>query len=1205
MHELTHFALHIIFNNHGYPYHKFDAYKEKEFKGIVEKVRQFREYLPQVVDDVYAAYPESSWPKELIARVPQLISAGISSYNGMAESEEEEDKGENGMADLFKFYWDHVLPYMERLTKNPEGFFIKREVHQLNEFLRHADEIEKWKIELDTTCLEQAIYDGQGVKKVICDIPRLFLTDFHNEVVQKGLIHMPFDRADTMKQSEKYVIFASIKDFVNSSTSAYIRRVWELTSSTTLVLDVESFFDLDSELQANCLKQLTSKGVSKNIILFGPDHITMGSISAAQGQNFTLKYMWQHLKKSYREALLSREINFQGVLVPLNKLIDDDFSSDDIPIKRLIGGETITITKSTDDYDEKMFVERKVKYLNRECATNEIVSLAAESITSFILSGCPGSGQSTVMSHIASLLKQKNPHFWVARLDVGQLTSASNYATEGEHLTQHFLSASSTPVCGFEFSLFQRLYQQSEVIFLLDSFVDLSDDCVEQAVSLIKILSERSQLWITVHADSPATTRLTEELSNKMVLELQPFVLSDHSECITKIWRNQLRFDATKENVFQSYAAQLIHYYRLFIGLPKLTATIADKYLTCVNEHITRYSDEPFIPGNIYTNDGIIDIYDLHKDLYSEKIHRRHQQDESKESAKTVVLGMDMFTAFEQFADCCLERGNDANKPLAMYRNGADDLLRNGILDHNLGISHIGTGPYFFLSNYVVRSMESSFRLYGRLCNVISFRQMPGNYKLLKLIDGRMKDSILFCGTVNYNGASFAQKYDSNYRKLTWDDVMYLLDEDAILLLCFILEFQSTPLMESFEECSLFWRVAAKGLRCVIEILWNISNVKFNRYLGQVDSLGLNPFQYAFMHFPRSDVDVIKDTTTAFGLSEALRKREIFQETLNISVNDKYQRSSLNFFVEKIFNSRTDDERNLLIYQSYGKHPAINERKISGRHFDETIEGKWMAMTQLRFPLTDWIKLTTQTIFENVIRLIFNPFNNHVVTKFYKWAETKTEDADTFKAFVANTFVNFFWNCTSVKHGRDIVSFIRTKINMEEVLMQRGIKIFNDKFDNKIAAYHAIFTAKEFEIILFRMPMHDSKSNLMTEICCCDHQETINQIFSAIPLETIIEQVKDSVFLVHKLLWFMVGTLEELPDEPLMKFITEFIDRQEPAVISEALSIITYEGSFFNLAFIKRDMFMVKLMWKMAKLYLNEEQFRCTLLDPFNVFPKL
>ncbi|KAJ6644604.1 hypothetical protein Bhyg_09573 [Pseudolycoriella hygida] len=1184
IHELTHIALHIVFNNHGSPYHNFDVDKEKEFKEIVDKVKEFRQKLPEVVNDVYVAYSESSWPKELIARVPQLISMGLSCGEEMAE--------------LFKFYRVNVLTYMERLTRNPENFFIKREVNQLNEFLRHVEEIEKWNIALDKTCLDKALYDGRSAKKVVCNIPRLFLTDFYNEVVKKSLICTPSGGPDSREQSEKHIIFASIEDFVNARILTYIQRVWHLTSNITLVLDVEKIVDLKRTLQ-NFVEELKSEATSKNIVVFGTEQSVVALGAHFQCfTRFTLNYTWKHLKKCYRDTLLSKKINFQGAMVPLNTLIDDDFIS--IPMEKLVNNEDIIIVGSVNYCDEEIFVERNVKHFEQVCNTSDLLLLTSKPMTNFILSGCAGSGQSTVMSRIASLIKDRNPHFWLIGVNAQQFVLASKDTADVEHFAKHFVSPKSSAT-QFELNLFKMLYNKSKVIFLFDSFVDLSDDYVEQAILLIKILSEKNQFWITTHANSPTNIKLEEELVNKVVLELQPFLWLDHVSCVTKIWRKLLRFDLANEGIYRHHAVALLGFYQDFIEFPNLTATIANKYLTCINEYITQGSEEPFVPGNIYTN-GIMDIHDLLLDMYSDKIHRRQRQpDAANEIAEAVILGMNMFTAFNQFAEYFLEGNNMTNTPLGMYLNGAEDLFRNGIITHNWELSRIGTGPYFFLSNYIVKSMETDSRVYGQLCCIISSHHVTGNYKLIKVIEGRMKDSILFCGAINFRNFPFAQKHEK-YPKLKWDDVMYLLDEDAILLLCFIIQFPSTPLNECFDKCALYWKASAKALRCVIEILWNCSNEKFIKYLAQDDSKKCNPFQYAFMNFPQSDIDVIKDTTTADELSEALRLDDKFTEKLNESTDEKYRNSTLKFYVDRILNSETFDVRKTFIFR-YSIPPAINQYKISSKHFDTSIEMKWMAMTHLKFPINEWMELTTKTVFKNVIHIIFNEFNNHIVMQFYKWAETKVGNREIFNAFVADTFVNFFWNCTSVKHGKEIVSFIRDKINVEEVLIQRGIEIFNDKFGNKIATYHALFTAKEFEIILFHTPKN--KTNLITKICSCNDDETIFLTFAAIPLKKIIDKVGITVNLVHSLLWFLIGSLDELRDESVIKYITEFIGKQERELISDALCIFTFEGSFFNVAFARRDMFMAKLIWKICRFYLNEEQFRFLLLDQYDVYPNL
>lgn len=628
------------------------------------------------------------------------------------------------------------------------------------------------------------------------------------------------------------------------------------------------------------------------------------------------------------------------------------------------------------------------------------------------------------------------------------------------------------------------------------------------------------------------------------------------------------------------------------------------------------------MPENIYTNN---DVYDLYKDLYSEIIQKRCKHkglNAVNESAEAIILGMNMVSAFEQYADFMFdsaERTDSTLTPLMMYGNGADDLMRYGIISYDYTLSPSSIGSYFFLSNYIVKSMESSYKMYGYLCKIIHGKELI----LIKFINGRMKDSTLF-HEIDFGRPSFTQKYNKEHSKLAFDDVMYLFHENAILLLCFILQSLERPQApkkeECFSECSILSKASEKCLRCVIEILWNISNEMFIEYLAQADALGFNPFQYAFMNFPQNDMDVVRDTTTnVYQLSNSLRTAETFNEVLEKPIHEKYQNSTLSFYVDKILGKFTDNGRNMFIYQ-YSTPAPIFEYNISRKHFDETIERKWIAMELLNFPTTDWMQLTTKTIFQNVVCIIFNEFNNNIVVKFYKWAENKIKNNDVFNSFVTDTFVNFFWNCTSERHGQEIIDFVRSKINIEEALRQQGSKVLNkmfekqfsgsglnhsfqNKFIKNISICQTLFTKEEYEIVLFHKT-ENHEGNIISKVCESGDDETIYQIFGTVPLTKIVKNAKEDENLVYALMVYMIGTLDEIRDETLIKFITNFIDGKNYELINYALCITTLEGSFFHLAFLKRNMFMVQLVWKMAKQYLDEDQFR-GLLDICNIYPNL
>lgn len=1213
IHELTHFALHIVFNNNGNPYFKFDGTGKDKFNKIVEKLKN----LPDnhdVVKKVYTSYKKISRPKELIARVPQLIALGL--------SEDDREK----YAELIKFYHDHVLPYMQRATSDPEYFFITREVQQLNEFLRHTAQIEKWNVVLNRTSLSEAIYDGQNVKKVVCDIPRLFLADFYNEVVKKNFICTP-GAVDIQQQCEKYFIFASIEDFESSSTSTYIERIWSLTSNITLILDVDKFAIMNSAFRT---KLFNNTVPSNNVIVFGQDPGTLECIFKKQNNYFMLEYDWKQLSENCRKNFLKTTINFQTSPIPLNKLIDDEFSN--IPMKKLINQEEICIAASDDinDYDEETFVERSLKHCDQEYNNlDDVLSLSMNQITSVLISAFPGSGQSTLIARIAITLKDDNrsPNFWLAKINIDQLSLACKDTSTDNHLDivwKYFVHTKSTSDPEFELSLFKKLYDKSEVIFLFDSIVDLSEEYTDQVLPLINKLSEKNRLWITTHNDSRLKNKLEKKLSNKIVLELLPFSFSEHVESAIKIWQKELElFDSANESKLNSCATKILQLYSQFIGLPKLTSIIANKYLKHVKKYMESSDEscEPFIPGNIYTN---TDIYDLCKELYSEIIQKRYNRRDglnaANESTEAIILNMNMFSAFEQYADYMLENSEKdklRQKPLLMYAIGLDDLLRYGIISYKFELTST-IGSHYFLSNYIVKSMESSYKLYGHLCQIIINKER----NLIKFIDERMKDSSLF-HDIDFSKLSFTQKYNQKHSKLAFDDIMYLLNENAILLLSFILQSleksKAEKKKECFNECAIFWKASEKCLRCIIEILWNISSELFIEYLGRPDAAGFNPFQYAFMNFPQNDLDVVRDTTTIYHFSNSLREQEAFKDVLRKPAQEKHQNSTLGFYVEKILDKFTDDKRNGFIYQ-YSEPQAVFEYNICSDHFDETIERKWTAMTQINFPTNDWVKLTTETMFRYVVHIIFNKFNNHIVLKFYKWANSKTKNDDEFNSFVAKTFANYFWNCTSENHGKEIIDFVRNKINIEEVLQQQGIEVINKMFQilqshpqrnsvrnnfiENMSLCHKLLTEKELEILMFHKTENQNE-NLISKVCESSDDETIKQIFGIVPLKKIMENAEINESLLYALMSHMVGNLDEIRDEMVIKSIIVFIGNQNRQLVTNALCTLTIEVSFFHLALVGRNMFMAQLVWKMAKLYLNEEQFREQLLDRYNYYPDL
>lgn len=78
-HELCHFAMHVMYNNHCKPYFKKknSNISKIEFENILERYKkkhETREYLDEIIDSVFSNdYEKDMYEAELIVRVPQLL----------------------------------------------------------------------------------------------------------------------------------------------------------------------------------------------------------------------------------------------------------------------------------------------------------------------------------------------------------------------------------------------------------------------------------------------------------------------------------------------------------------------------------------------------------------------------------------------------------------------------------------------------------------------------------------------------------------------------------------------------------------------------------------------------------------------------------------------------------------------------------------------------------------------------------------------------------------------------------------------------------------------------------------------------------------------------------------------------------------------------------------------------------------------------
>lgn len=1234
MHELTHYALHIVFNNKCNPYYESDEQSRDDFDEIVKETGNQAD-KHDVVNNVFECYKKSFHPKELIVTIPHLIAMKVN-----------ELEVERQYANLFQFFSVNVMTIVDKLTSYPEEFLIKREVQQLNDFLGHSEAIENWNIWPENSYVSPNMCNGRDTQLVVCDTPRLFLADLFNTIVKPSLICSPKSINDHGHFKDCFII-ASMEDFKCSSKTVYIKRIWHLTSTITLVLNYDQFDESPQRL-GKLQKYFNNYHTSKNLVVFGRDEVNLKSIFGTKNETLSLEYGWNDLEQSSRTRLLATKIDFQGIPIELNKLIDESFS--EIPMKKLVNGERIVIESSklvVDKYDGDKFVDRSFTEYE---SLNEILSTKTDEKTSYLLSDKAGSGKSVMLSRITVKLKEKYPRFWVSRFNLHEHIDAFVDKTINDQLEvvlKHFLKTKISSQRMFERKLFQKLYEESKVILLLDAVDEVAPKFIVQVFAFIQNLSENIQFWITTRPH--LRSALENVLPKTVTLELNPFSLPDHLNVATKFWKKELSLSDDDSNTAKLHISaeriftQFIYPIYNTFNTPLITYIIADNYLKSVEEYIE--SGEV-----IFALPECTHIFDLFNEFVSRKlliVSNEKGKFVAKEKCQNEIRSYDTVAVLEHFAMKLIYERNQSNDE---YDNARFD----GIDTHNIQRSGLvafssNGEPYFthelfaefFTANFLVKTLgNASFASYNQAndmfnmaMDILYMNIISPNLRhttVVRFIDGGMNS--LWNEDNDRRNFLQASKHFP-IQKVEFRSLDYVLpsqavlfdglDNNAILLLKFFCD-SLTPdkdrelQQQIFNESAILCQAQANYVRRLTDqwirktprdifescILFKqrllssrpwLKDTIFNAFLIKLERSALH---HVIMYFPRTDLDVAKDITFD-GLIDSLPIKRVFDEFVEKSFVEKYDCSTLKLTVDIILdpkNNVSDDVRHSVIYNYEKTNVRPRPLRISMKHFDDYMEMKWMAMTELAFPIHDWKRLVNETVFENVIFRIFNDFNNVIVLKFYKWTKCKANDGVTYKGFVADTFLKYLWNCAEENGAKDIFDFVRKEIDLKEVLQLQRFddERFNEnsinstRFSKSFPICRKYFTEEEFEILLFKQLGTIDEDNLISKILEWGDERVLQVFFQTLSLPNELASINSK--------WWFLILHNMLNNYRWTRRILNFIEKI--GNVRAALRYISNEGTLFHIAAKRRDLSLLKLMWNLARPLLTDQELEDLLSIP-------
>ncbi|GAB6022752.1 hypothetical protein CHUAL_006847 [Chamberlinius hualienensis] len=117
-HELTHYAMQIVFSNSTKPYLKVDEIRERQFSEIIDEIKTAYDDaidMDRIIERTFECYSVSQWPCELIVRVNHMLAHyyNVDNYEKLRKQ----------VPQLLEYYRNQVIPCCDAYVN--ESYFYK------------------------------------------------------------------------------------------------------------------------------------------------------------------------------------------------------------------------------------------------------------------------------------------------------------------------------------------------------------------------------------------------------------------------------------------------------------------------------------------------------------------------------------------------------------------------------------------------------------------------------------------------------------------------------------------------------------------------------------------------------------------------------------------------------------------------------------------------------------------------------------------------------------------------------------------------------------------------------------------------------------------------------------------------------------------------------------------------------------------------
>ncbi|XP_018572591.2 uncharacterized protein LOC108911978 [Anoplophora glabripennis] len=376
-----------------------------------------------------------------------------------------------------------------------------------------------------------------------------------------------------------------------------------------------------------------------------------------------------------------------------------------------------------------------------------------------LISDGAGMGKSTVVARLATLVKERNPHLWVIKIELSEYTVIlRDLKKSGESLTVTKLlnSEKATELTNhlerFVFSV------DKKVVLVLDGIDEISPDYTGLVLDLLTQCLQAANFAKLFVTTRPHMVRELEEVLKVKPFVMQPFTEQNQVDFLASYWLHNLSVDVENKGKCEQYARALINrmsswtkgYYQKeddFTAIPLQLVMLAEIFQESIKQKELSYWEgcmeylketrvEPKLPEKMRIKE-LFEMFIVKKrDIY---IYKGNPTGTSMANRALIKQFNESLTWYRKLALEMVLHQKDCQL-FSRYRQSCEDIDEDTLI---IGIVQVSNGGVRFIHRtfaeyFVTESLIDELQLQSRNPNV-SFQEFfidhilkSPNYKIIR-----------------------------------------------------------------------------------------------------------------------------------------------------------------------------------------------------------------------------------------------------------------------------------------------------------------------------------------------------------------------------------------------------------------------------------------------------------------------------------------